>query len=168
MDIANNYSMCLGTRVAPFLTEDLRRKLIAFGVDLSTITSVSHALRIINKLEKTTPVQDQKDVKDEFFKKQNLSEQEVASRVNSLAQSLGVNVDGVVSPAEKLDALSVKIRALREEKAERSEKDRERIEGYESELAELTQALTSITDKQDSVYSMLDMNASMNKYILGL
>ncbi len=142
---------CIGTFVqaGQVLSETTRRKLLALGIDPSSVTSESEAkLLIENAQSKRQAVNKTENTNSKTV---CTSESELITRAKQLASKIGVTVKENSSIEQILSDLSSKINRT-----------------YQGELDTIRNEYNTVKQNQNSMYAMLNMSANVNKVVLGL
>lgn len=156
---SNSFFGCVsGSR----LSEETIRKLRRLGIEPSTVTSEAQAQALITKLEQKLE-QVHKTANSNNAQQATSSEAEMIAKAKALAAQVGVSVSSSESLSDIFSKISKKLESIT--KGGDSLKE---VKGYKSELSSLEDEYSTIQQSQNSMYSAMNYNANMNKYILGL
>lgn len=146
------------------LCEETRRKLLALGIDPSTVTSESQAQILIAKAQNIQVVQ--KTAKSDV---QNscTSEQELIYKAKLLASKVGVSVKNETPLEEILKLISVKLEQLSQDSECKSQKVNF-INNCKEEFAIISNQYSVVKQNVNAVYASMNFNANINKMIFGL
>ncbi len=144
------------------LSDVTRRRLIALGIDPSGVTSEAEAkLLIENKMQKLQAIE--KTQTESNSKNTCSSEAEVLSRAKFIAQKLGIVIPQNAKGEDILRTLSEKITQMLAQDSKNTD-----LKSYKTEVESMKNEYQTIAQTQNSIYSMLNQSANLNKYILGL
>ncbi len=147
------------------LSEETKRKLKALGIDPSTVTSESQAkILIANAEQKQKSVNNTQKTDSKTICS---SESEILSKAKQLAQKLGVNISSEKSVDEILAGLYEKVSTMISSEEPQSQ-DPKDLQNIQAEIDALRNEYSSVKQSQNSIYTMLNMTANINKYMLGL
>lgn len=147
------------------LNEETKRKLKALGIDPSTVTSESQAkILIANAEQKQKSVNNTQKTDSKTICS---SESEILSKAKQLAQKLGVNISSEKSVDEILAGLYEKVSTMISSEEPQSQ-DPKDLQNIQAEIDALRNEYSSVKQSQNSIYTMLNMTANINKYMLGL
>lgn len=156
---SNSFFGCVsGSR----LSEETIRKLRRLGIEPSTVTSEAQAQALITKLEQKLE-QVHKTANSSNAQQATSSEAEMIAKAKALAAQVGVSVSSSESLSDIFSKISKKLESIT--KGGDSLKE---VKGYKSELSSLEDEYSTIQQSQNSMYSVMNYTANMNKYILGL
>lgn len=161
----NSVSFSFGNVAGTHLSEETKKKLIALGIDPSTVTSEAQAKALITNAEiKQQTVSKSKKTESKTV---CTSESEVMTKAKQLAQKAGIKISSTSTIDSILQDLSDKINSLPEKSSEDKISENKK-EQYKNELDTIQNEYNAIKQTQNSVYTMLNMTANVNKYMLGL
>jgi hypothetical protein len=158
----NSINCIYGYSSTSYLSEETKRKLLALGIDPSTVTSESQAKRLIEKAQANSSV---KETTKTDNKTVSTSESEILTKAKNLAQKMGIKLSKNMSIDEILKSISDKITEMLNTDDEGTQKI---AEGYKQEFSEISNEYTPVKQNQNSMYAMLTQSANINKYMLGL
>ena len=161
----NSVSFSFGNVAGTHLRKKKKKKLIALGIDPSTVTSEAQAKALITNAEiKQQTVSKSKKTESKTV---CTSESEVMTKTKQLAQKAGIKISSTGTIDSILQDLSDKINSLPEKSSEDKISENKK-EQYKNELDTIQNQYNAIKQTQNSVYTMLNMTANVNKYMLGL
>ena len=132
------------------ISEETRRKLIALGIDPITVTSEAQAQILIKNA-----IQMRKSAKIPLPVNICPGEQELISKAKTLAAKTGLIVSNTIPLEQILKAISDKI-------------EKGGYEEFKSEFASLQEACRKVKQNEDAVFASMNLNAAINKMMLGL
>lgn len=141
------------------LSETTRAKLLALGIDPTNVTSEAEAKTLIQNAQNKR--QTVNKTENSSGKTVCASECEVLTKAKNLARKLGVSIKEESPLDEILQTLSDKINELADGEAANTKE-------YQGELNSIKSEYSSIQQNQNSMFSMLNMTANVNKFMLGL
>lgn len=148
------------------LSEETKQKLKALGIDPTTVTSEAQAkLLIANAMQQKQAVNKTENTDSKTV---NCSESEILSKAKALAAKVGVNVSANATIEDILTSISSKISTMASVTNRDNSSKCKEAQQLQSELYSLQSEYGSVKQTQNSMYTMLNMTANMNKYMLGL
>ncbi len=167
MPVNNISSICYFgvTQSAPNgLSEETKRKLLALGIDPSTVKSETEAQALI-----ATVKQKVDKVTNESTSQSTCcsSECELISKAKQLAAKIGVPTSNNDSLKNLIDKISTKITALSGWTKEDSTLQG-KVDNYKSELTSIENEYSQINTNQNSLLTAMNISANMNKIFLKL
>lgn len=145
------------------LSEETKAKLIALGIDPSTVSSESEAQSLIAQAEAAEQMAEQTNEQTSSLN----SEQDLISKAQELADKVGVSVSQTDSLDEMCGKISEKIENLMEQCGTDAAK-LSTLQGYSQELANINAQYTQVQTNQQSMFTAMNMISVSNKYALGL
>lgn len=146
------------------LSEELRQKLLALGIDPSCVSSDAEARILIENILQTQITTEVKSTKSEDF---CCGEQELISRAKNLASKMGITLSNNLTLEEMLEKIS---RRLNEKisVAANNEKELSLIKSCQSELSAIEREYSVVKQNEKAMFASMNFNANMNRMILGL
>lgn len=159
-NLGTSYSFCTQNK----LSEETKRKLQALGIDVTNVTSEAQAQMLITAAQSRQQVQ-----KTDNSNKDTTcsSELELITKAKTLAKKMGVSVSQNSTMSEILTSLSNKISTLTTQ-AENNQTKTNEIQQFRTELTSLQNEYSTLTKSQNSIFSVMNMSANLNKFMLGL
>jgi len=151
------------------LSEETRRKLIALGIDPSTVTSEGQAQIIIQNAQKARKAEIENLPKqpEKVCSGSVSSEIELMKKAKELATKMGLNLQGNLTLDEILKTISEEINTvLNSEYTDKSKRDL--YKQYNTELGAIEQSYKVTKENENAVIMSMNMSANINKMILGL
>lgn len=140
------------------ISEETRKKLLALGIDPSSVTSEAQAQMLIAaELQKQQVAQ---TTNESSSKNTCSSELELLTRAKNLAKRIGVSVSSNQTLKEILDKISAKIDSLPSNQQE--------VKQFSEELDSINNEYNSVVQNQNSMFTAMNMTANLNKLMLGL
>lgn len=144
------------------LSEETKQKLLALGIDPSTVVSEVQAKILIENMIKMQSVE-----KTASSKTSNLctSECELISKTKILAKKIGL------SDNMKLEEMFLTISAAINKKLSQPDIKNETLKSvriYHQELSSLQDEFSIIKQNENAMFASMNFNANMNKMMLGL
>lgn len=166
MPVNNISSICYFgvTQSAPNgLSEETKRKLLALGIDPSTVKSETEAQALI-----ATVKQKVDKVTNESTSQSTCcsSECELISKAKQLAAKIGVPTSNNDSLKNLIDKISTKLSA--NSNVVQTSQETDKITGYKNELNSIENEYSQINTSQNSLLSAMNISANMNKIFLKL
>jgi hypothetical protein len=158
----NSISSICGYSSASYLSEETKRKLLALGIDPSTVTSETQAKKLIEKAQSNSSVKETTKAENKTVCS---SESEILTKAKILAQKIGIKLSKNMSIDEILQSISDKITEMLNSEDKGTQ---ETAKGYQQELSQISEEYTPVKQNQNSMYAMLTQSANINKYMLGL
>lgn len=152
-----SYGICIGGQ----LSEEIKRKLRALGVEPSTVSSETQAKALVEKLEAKLQ-QVHKAGNPTSAQKICTGGSEVISRAKVLANQVGVDVSASDSLSDIFSKIASKINKIPDGGGDKNKNS------LKAELSQLESDYSSIKSSQDSMFSAMSQTANLNKYFLGL
>lgn len=149
------YGICIGGQ----LSEEIKRKLRALGVEPSTVSSETQAKALVEKLEAKLQ---QVHKAGNPTSAQKICTGEVISRAKVLANQVGVDVSASDSLSDIFSKIASKINKIPDGGGDKNKNS------LKAELSQLESDYSSIKSSQDSMFSAMSQTANLNKYFLGL
>lgn len=146
------------------ISEATKRKLIALGIDPTSVTSEAQAQSLILAAQQKQQIQQtaQNDKGNN-----NPSETELISKAKTLADKMGISVSNNESLTDILSSISSKISTLSAQTNGDNSKIKE-LQDFQAELSEIQNEFSTVQQNQDSMYNAMNYSANMNKLALGL
>lgn len=166
MPVNNISSICYFgvTQSAPNgLSEETKRKLLALGIDPSTVKSETEAQALI------ATVKQKVDKTSNESTSQNTccsSECELISKAKQLAAKIGVPTSNNDSLKNLIDKISTKLSAI--SNVVQTSQETDKITGYKNELNSIENEYSQINTNQNSLLTAMNISANMNKIFLKL
>ena len=159
-NLGTSYSFCTQNK----LSEETKRKLQALGIDVTNVTSEAQAQMLITAAQSRQQVQ-----KTDNSNKDTTcsSELELITKAKTLANKMGVSVSQNSTMSEILTSLSNKISTLTAQ-AENNQTKTNEIQQFRTELTSLQNEYSTLIQSQNSIFSVMNMSANLNKFMLGL
>ena len=151
------------------LSEETRRRLIALGIDPSTVNSEAQAQIIIQNVLKAKKMETENiSAKPENVQQRCCAgEIELMKKARELAQKMGLQLANNLTLDEILKAIASQIsKVLNSDMADKSKKDL--YEEYNQELAAIDASYEVVKNNENTLILSMNMNANINKMILGL
>lgn len=160
--ISNISSSYITQSQSSTLSEETKSKLLALGIDPSTVSSETEAQSIIAQAEASEQMNEQSNEQAA-----SSSEQDLISKAQELADKVGVSVSQTDSLDDMCNKISTKIESLTEQCGTDAAK-LSTLQGYSQELAAINSQYVQIQANQDNMFTAMDMISVSNKYALGL
>lgn len=148
------------------LSEETKAKLIALGIDPSSVSSEAEAQALISQVEAMSKT-DKARPKTNNLPTTPSSEQELMTKARELAEKVGVQL----SQTDTLDDMCKKISEKLEKLAGNYASDTPKmnvIKGYSEELAQIDAGYQKIQNNHQSIFAAMNMLSMSNKFALGL
>ena len=146
------------------LSEELRQKLLALGIDPSSVSSDTEARILIENLLQSQVTTEVKSTKSEDF---CCGEQELISRAKNLASKIGLSISNNLTLEEILEKISKKLEE-KLENAGNNEKIISLVQYCGEELAAIEKDYSTVKQNENAMFASMNFNANMNKMMLGL
>ena len=146
------------------LSEELRQKLLALGIDPSSVSSDAEAIALIEAVLQTQITTEVKSTKSEDF---CCGEQELIARAKNLASKIGLNISNNLTMEEILEKISKKLNEKIQE-FNQDEKVNSLLKSCQEELASIQNDFSIVKQNEKAMFASMNFNAGMNKMILGL
>lgn len=144
------------------LSEETRRKLIALGIDPSTVTSEAQAKILIEKLLQIYSVQKTKSADSE----NNITyEADVYAKAKELAKRVGVSFSHSMTTEEILKTISTKINIEAEKEDNNSKYD---YSLCKEELAQLEFQFYQLKQHENAMFASMYYSGNVNRMMLGI
>ncbi len=152
----NAISFSGGWGLPSSISEETRRRLIALGIDPSTVTSEAQAQILIENALKL-----QKVSKSEKGSSLKIcpGELELITRAKKLAQKLELRVSDMTPIEQIFTQISEKIESLHQS---------DDIKECKVELSELKNEYSTLKANENAMYASMNFSANMNRMILGI
>jgi hypothetical protein len=161
MSINSVNSIC-GYSTTSYLSEETKRKLLALGIDPSTVTSEAQAKKLIEKAQSNSSIKETTKTENKTV---CTSESEILTKAKNLAQKMGIKLSKNMTIDEILQSISDKISQM----LNAEDKETQEIaKSYKQELSQISEEYTPVKQNQNSMYAMLTQSANINKFLLGL
>lgn len=146
------------------LSEETKQKLLALGIDPSTILSESQAQIIIDNILKIQGINNTSKTSAKNF---CCSECELLSRAKQLANKIGVAISGNMKMEEILLTISTAINK-KLSLPKQDEKKFITIRNCQEELLAIQKDFSTVKQNQNAMYTSMNFSANINKMMLGL
>ena len=146
------------------LSEELRQKLLALGVDPSSVSSDAEAIALIEAILQTQITTEVKSTKSENF---CCGEQELIARARKLASRINLTVSDNLTLEEILEKISKKLNEKIQEFSQ-DEKVTSLLKSCQDELNSIQNDYSIVKQNEKAMFASMNFNASMNKMMLGL
>ena len=147
------------------LSEETKAKLIALGIDPSTVTSEAEAQALISQVEAMSKTDKARPQTNKI--QTTSSEQELMTKARELAEKVGVQL----SQTDTLDEMCQKIFTKLEQLGAQYANDESKmaiINDYRAELANLNAKYDKVQTNQETIFATMNMISLSNKFALGL
>lgn len=151
------------------LSEETRRRLIALGIDPSTVNSEAQAQIIIQNVLRAKKMEAENiSAKPESIQQNCCAgEIELMKKARELAQKMGLQLANNLTLDEILKAIAAQIsNVLNSDTTDKSKKDL--YEEYNQDLAAIDKSYEVVKNNENALILSMNMNANINKMILGL
>jgi len=140
------------------ISEETRKKLIALGIDPSSVTSEVQAQMLIANALRQLEVQ--KTTNQSSSKCTCSSELELLTKAKNLAKQAEVSISPNQTLKEIIEKLTLEFQSFNPES-----KDSEK---FLNELTSIKSGYDEIVQNQNSMYTAMNLTANLNKFMLGL
>ena len=146
------------------LSEELRQKLLALGLDPSCVSSDAEARILIENILQTQITTEVKSTRSENF---CAGEQELISRAKNLASKVGLSLSNNLTLEEILERIS---KAIYEkfEFAKQDEKVISLLKSCQEELISIENEFYTVKQNENAMFASMNFNGNINRMILGL
>ncbi len=151
------------------LSEETRRRLIALGIDPSTVNSEAQAQIIIQNVLRAKKM----EAENIPSKLENIQprccagEMELMKKAKELAQKMGLQLANNLTLDEILKAIAAQIsNVLNSDTTDKAKRDL--YEEYNQELVAIDESYAVVKNNENAIILSMNMNANINKMILGL
>ena len=146
------------------LSEETRRRLIALGIDPSTVNSEAQAQIIIQNVLRAENISSQPE---NVQPRCCAGEMELMKKAKELAQKMGLQLTNNLTLDEILKAIAAQIsNVLNSDSTDKAKRDL--YEEYNQELAAIDESYAVVKNNENAIILSMNMNANINKMILGL
>ena len=147
------------------LSEETKAKLIALGLDPSTVTSEAEAQALISQVEAMSK---NDKARPQTNKTQTASsEQELMTKARELTEKVGVQLSQTDTLDEMCQKISTKLEQLGAQYAN-DERKIAIINDYRAELANINAKYDKVQTNQETIFAAMNMISLSNKFALGL
>ena len=146
------------------LSEETKQKLIALGIEPSTVVSEAQAKVLIENILKIQNVDKSKSVKTS---NSCTSECEIISRTKLLAKKVGVSISENMKVEEMLGAISAAINKKLSQPNQNKE-NLTNLKNYMQELSSLQNEFSVVKQNENAMFASMNFSANINKMMLGL
>ena len=144
------------------LSEETRRRLIALGIDPSTVSSEAQAKVLIEKLLQIYAVQKSKSSDGQ----NNISSEAVViSKARELAKQVGASFSHSMSTEEILKAISTKIDSKPENNINSNKQD---YSLCKEELVQLQFEYSQLKQNENAMFASMYYSGNVNRMMLGI
>ncbi|MBD5402172.1 hypothetical protein HDR58_05165 [bacterium] len=140
------------------LSEETKKKLRELGIDPSTVSSEAQAKALIASILQKLAVQ--QTVNNTSSKNVCTGELEVLNRAKDLAIKMGVSISNSTGTKEIIDKLTAALNSQTQKTKDGKE--------FENELNSIKNDYESLTKNQSTIFTAMNITASLNKLKLGL
>ena len=151
------------------LSEETRRRLIALGIDPSTVNSEAQAQIIIQNVlrAKKMEAENISSQPENVQPRCCAGEMELMKKAKELAQKMGLQLTNNLTLDEILKAIAAQIsNVLNSDSTDKAKRDL--YEEYNQELAAIDESYAVVKNNENAIILSMNMNANINKMILGL
>lgn len=151
------------------LSEETRWRLIALGIDPSTVNSEAQAQIIIQNVLRAKKMEAE-NISSQPENVQPMccaGEMELMKKAKELAQKMGLQLANNLTLDEILKAIAAQIsNVLNSDSTDKAKRDL--YEEYNQELAAIDESYAVVKNNENAIILSMNMNANINKMILGL
>ena len=146
------------------LSEETKQKLLALGIDPSTVASEAQAKILIENILKLQNINETKPTKTSNTCS---SECEIISKIKVLSKKVGA----VISENMQIEEMFAQISATINKKLSQPNQNNETLTNLKNnmkELSNLQEEFSTVKQNEKAMFASMNFNANINKMMLGL